>query len=131
MSAQQFRVGLDRFKVTTKTRAQIVFDGASRAALASIRLGSPITGAPGQPVDSEDLLKSWRMEPESPTVNVIFTDSPYAQSNEDGIARPGGGPYILRSKRGGRHSVKLTIMGFPRIVADIVAKLGTRFPGGG
>lgn len=92
----------------------------------SIQFGSPLTGAPGQvvaDVGGGNLRASWQSEFEDASNAVVSTDVPYAESNEDGIARPGGGPYTQRSAVGGRWSVALTRMNIQRIVDDVAAKL--------
>jgi hypothetical protein len=121
-----FSDDLKKFQVKTQTRRQIVYEGSVAAALKSIKFGDSRTGSPGQPVESEDLRKSWTATTETPTTSIITHDKAYALSNEDGIARPGGGPYRLRSAVGGRWSVRATILGFSNIVDDIVARLGRR-----
>lgn len=111
--------------VTVPSRAQAVFVGAATEVKNSIQFGSPLTGSPGQPVDEGNLRASWQLEFESPTSALVSTNVAYAESNEDGIARPGGGPYVQRSAVGGRHSVQKTVDNFPRIVEAEVAKLGS------
>jgi hypothetical protein len=81
----------------------------------SITVGSRLTGAPGQPVDQGDLLHSWSVSFPSATSVQVSSDSPYARPNEDGV-RGGGKPYIQRSPRGGRHSVRLTRRGLDKLV---------------
>lgn len=106
-------------------KTQAAFLNTGSHAFRSITRGSSATGAPGQVVADDnggDLLNSWTMEI-SKTKIAITTDSPYAQSNEDGIARPGGGPYVQRSAIGGRHSVQKTEDNLPLIVDHEVAAL--------
>jgi hypothetical protein len=105
---------------------QAVFVGSVAEAKTSIVEGSALTGAPGQvvaDVNGGNLRSSWLVEFEDENNAVISTNVPYAESNEDGIARPGGGPYVQRSAVGGRWSLALTRMGWPRIVDDVAAKL--------
>lgn len=83
----------------------------------SIVHGSPLTGAPGQPVDQGGLAQSWRVSFPSPTSVQVSSDSPYARPNEDGV-REGGKPYVQRSAKGGRHSVRLTRRGLDKLVAQ-------------
>jgi hypothetical protein len=118
-----FGEALQRFTAKVETRSQAVFAGVVAGAYESITVGSPITGAPGQPVDEGDLRASWQTNHLAPFVAEVVTNNPYARSNEDGIARPGGGPYRLLSPVGGRHSVKLTVVGIPKILAAEVAKV--------
>lgn len=83
----------------------------------SIVHGSRLTGAPGQPVELGDLLRSWGVSFPSPTSVQVSSDSPYARPNEDGV-RAGGKPYVQRSARGGRHSVRLTRRGLDKLVGQ-------------
>lgn len=92
----------------------------------SIQFGSPLTGSPGQvvaDVGGGNLRGSWQDEFEDASNATVSTNVPYAESNEDGIARPGGGPYVQRSATGGRWSVALTRMNIQRLVNDVAAKL--------
>src|SRR4051812_21682974 len=123
MSATTFQRQMSNFVGKAQRNVTAVYRGAAKGALNSIKYGSPITGAPGQPVEKGDLRESWVMEQRTESSAFIYTDSPYAQSNEDGIARPGGGPYELRSAEGGRWSVRKTRLGFRalvRYVADTI-----------
>ncbi len=128
--AGSFKSGMERAAVRIRSKAEIVHEANSAKTFTSIVFGSNLTGAPGQPIGPDTdtreggaLRESWKNAPVGPLQNRITTDSPYAKSNEDGIARPGGGPYVLRSKVGGRHSVALTIAGFPHIVASSLAEV--------
>ena len=102
----------------------------------SIVFGSPLTGAPGQvvaDVGGGTLRDSWQTEFEDANNALISTKVPWAEQNEDGIARPGGGPYVQRSATGGRWNVALTRMNAQRVVDDVAAKLtegGDPRPGG-
>ena len=123
-----------RFTVRCDETARAIFTGCVEEVARSIIEGSPITGAPGQPVGQYGpgyhpgevggtLRASWQTVFESPARAIIGTNLAYAESNEDGIARPGGGPYIQRSSVGGRHSVALTIAGWDRIQAFVAARV--------
>jgi hypothetical protein len=89
----------------------------------SVTVGSAITGAPGQPVDTSALLHSWVIEWKGPWYAEITSDLPYAHIIEAGIGAYG--PLMLRSKVGGWHSLKLTAAGWPRIVAIVIAEQRT------
>lgn len=105
-----FNDAIKKFNDKAKARTQAAFLNSGAHMHRSITVGSPVTGAPGQAVQDVGggtLLNSWQLTI-SKTRIKSSTDSPYAQSNEDGIARPGGGPYIQRSAIGGRHSVQKT-----------------------
>lgn len=103
-----------------ETRTQDVFVNTASAALESIRSGSAVTGAPGQPVDTGNLKGSWNLTMESPTTALIQTNVAYAPAIEDGVGPHG--PLTLRSTVGGFHSVALTRAGLPRIVDDETRK---------
>lgn len=85
----------------------------------SVTIGSMITGAPGQPVDTGALLASWVIEWRGPWYAEITSDLPYAHIIEGGIGAYG--PLTLRSKVGGFHSLALTSASWPRIVGLVVA----------
>jgi hypothetical protein len=129
-----FGEALQRFTVKVETRSQAVFLNTVSACYESVVNGSPLTGSPGQPVGQYgpgyhegevggELKTSWQVNFTGPLSAEILTKSPYAPQNEDGIARPGGGPYRQRSTVGGRFSVRLTIAGIPKLVAAEVAKV--------
>lgn len=105
-------------KVEAKSRE--VFVNTVLAAHESIVQGSPVTGAPGQPVDTGLLKGSWQVDIEG-EVGTISTNVAYAPVIEDGIGPHG--PLTLRSQVGGFHSVALTHAGFQRIVDDQVRKV--------
>lgn len=127
------RYALDMAAVGASLRADIdkMFDDSVNLAAESIVNGSAITGAPGQPVEEDVLRKSWVTEKLSPTHATVTTDNPYAESNEDGIARPGMGPYRLLSPVGGRWSIEKTVAGWGAIVDASIAGQGQSLAGGG
>lgn len=107
-----------------KEREQRVFAGCVAAAKQSITLGSAITGAPGQPVDTAELRDSWTEEHTGPREAVIYTDKVYARSIEDGVSYAHDGqPLTLRSQVGGFHSVKLTRRGWQALVDDVTRQV--------
>lgn len=123
-AANDFRNG----GVRALTKAQLIYEGSVARALRGIKFGDSLTGAPGQPVESGELRNAWEAVVVSPTETVIRVNPEsealaWAQQNEDGIARPGGGPYVQRSEKGGRRSVALTAAGFPDIVRAIAEGL--------
>lgn len=88
-----------------------------------IVFGSPITGAPGQvvaDVNGGDLRASWSAHSITADCGEVSTKSQHAEQNEDGIARPGGGPYVQRSAIGGRWNVALVRTNFQRLVDHVV-----------
>lgn len=101
-------------------RSREVFLGVAMAAHESVVEGSPITGAPGQPVDTGNLKTSWQLAIEGDQA-LITTNVVYAPQIEDGTRA--GRALTLRSPTGGFHSVRLTIAGFQRIVDTVVARV--------
>lgn len=118
-----FSDDIRRWNVKVEDVTQAVFVGSVAGVKESIQFGSPLTGSPGQPVDQDILRPSWQSEFTDPHNAVVSTNVPWAPQNEDGIARPGGGPYVQRSAVGGRFSVALTRMNYSRIVDDVANKL--------
>lgn len=121
-----FLDAINKFIGKAEVNSQVTFVGSVTETKNSIVHGSELTGAPGQVVadyQGGTLAASWQEEWLSPTQVRISTSAPHAQSNEDGIARPGGGPYVQRSAIGGRHSVALTRAGFDKIVDREAARL--------
>lgn len=77
----------------------------------SIKVGSPSTGAPGQPVDTGNLLNSYQTKFVAPRVAEVSTPVAYAPDVEDNSRG-----VVFKSSVGGAHSVRLTRAGFPAIV---------------
>lgn len=96
--------------VATRAHKSIVGDGAP----------DPVTGAPGQPVDTGYLKNSWTLAI-GKVEALIQTNAKYARAIEDGIGPHG--PLTLRSRVGGFHSVGLTITGASAIQRQVVAEL--------
>lgn len=95
----------------------------------SVKFGSQLTGAPGQPVDTEELRKSWILKYPTMLVSRLTTNMEYAGSIEEGIQPPytkksgthvTPRPMTLRSEVGGFHSVKMTKDNFQRVVDQAV-----------
>ena len=106
--------------LVVRRQAAIVADSALTVHR-SVQEGSPITGAPGQPVDTGALRASWQIQFESPYTALVSTNLDYAPAIEDGVGP--FGPMTQRSLVGGYHSVKLTIAGWQRVVDATVAKV--------
>jgi len=117
-----FESDIDAFRQKLEQRRRDLFVGVAVETLRSIQLGSEITGAPGQPVDTGVLRASWGILFEEPTVALISTNVVYAPLIEEGIGPHG--PLQLRSQVGGFHSVLLTQAGFPRIVEHVARQVG-------
>jgi hypothetical protein len=98
-----------------------VFQRLPDLALNSIRDGSPLTGAPGQPVGRGELRDSWTRSDIAPGEVLLSTRLPYARQEEDGISYAHGGePIQQHAGSGGPHSVKLTAAGMQRLVDQAV-----------
>lgn len=110
-----FSGDLEKFKAKVAANSRTIFANVASHAHESIVRGSPVTGSPGQPVDHGDLRNSWQLTFPTQNEALIATNSPYALPNEEGVTADGR-PYTLRSPVGGRHSIKITIAGMPRIV---------------
>lgn len=119
-----FSDDLARFTAKAEATTRRVFVGSVMEAHRSITVGSPITGAPGQPVDVGALRNSYAMSWDGPTVAEISSGMKYARVIEDGVRM--GKPITLRSKVGGFHSVKATVAGFQKIVDHVTAKEANR-----
>lgn len=114
--ADHFAKQLDAFFAKTKYKTQAIFINSAVAVKDSIQNGSPVTGAPGQPVVTGNLKDSWQLTFASPTVADITTNVEYAPTieyNTRGAKIPRGLP---GSTVGGAHSVALTVAGFERLV---------------
>lgn len=95
-------------------RTRRIVGQAVSLAWRSIVVGSAITGAPGQPVDTGALKASWMIEWAGSWVATITSTLIYAALIEAGIGR--FGPLTLRSRVGGFHSLALTAAGWQRLV---------------
>ena len=109
---------IDAFEKKLVKRLSDIHANASEKVHTSIKFGSAITGAPGQPVDTHNLQDSYILEFPIPMLSHITTNAGYAPAVEEGIGPHG--PMTLQSESGGWHSVKLTKNGFPKIVAAAV-----------
>ncbi|HAM54691.1 MAG TPA: hypothetical protein DCQ64_04500 [Candidatus Rokubacteria bacterium] len=103
-----------RIKVGIKAASQEVLVAVVQKAHESITEGSPITGAPGQPVDIGTLKASWIAAFPEAMVGEITTNIVYAPPIEEGVGRYG--PLTLRSQVGGFHSVQMTVAGIQQLV---------------
>lgn len=110
-----------RFQSKVDVRTKAIHDGVCDLAFSSIVEGSPVTGAPGQPVDTGNLKSSWQNKIEGPLEREIVTNVVYAPYIEDGFGR---GPLTLRSQVGGFHSVKLTRAAWQKIVDFVTKQVG-------
>ncbi len=123
-----FQRDIEDFLVELDLRQKRLREEAVQRAFDGIRHGDEITGAPGQPVDTGNLINSWQIDKVSDTTTRIFTAVIYAPGIEDGVLYGSGGnvkaQLTLRSQVGGFHSVKMTVAGWQDIVNAVVEDLG-------
>ena len=117
----RFADELDAFIGTLKERQRDVFLGTAEGLQESVVEGSPVTGAPGQPVDTAALKGSWQETFPGVWVWQTVTNMAYAPAIEEGEGPHG--PLTLRSGVGGFHSVKLTRAGFQDLVDSKVLEV--------
>ena len=110
------------FSRKVETQERDIFTGVVDMAHESIVEGSPVTGSPGQQVDTGALHDSWIKEYPSKDEAIISTNLAYAPNEEDNISSHGT-PITQRSEVGGPHSVRLTLAGFDRIVDVVTARV--------
>lgn len=120
-----FADDINRFKTRLVFKTKAAYVGTASAMHASIKGNSagtpdPVTGAPGQPVDTGNLKSSWILAI-GPNEAVISTNAAYAEAIETGVGPHG--PLTLRSTLGGFHSVQQTIAGASALQADVVRRL--------
>lgn len=117
-TAQRFNKSLIDFDKMSKKRESNLYSALVKHCLRSIKFGSATTGAPGQPVDTEALRKSWTKKGTLASRDVeISTHKKYAPKFEAG----GGSNFVLRSKVGGFHSVRLTRLNWRWVVKEELA----------
>lgn len=114
-----FREDINRFKAKIVVDTRDLFVNVCSAAHESIVNGSPITGAPGQPVDTGRLRGSWHLEfvelPDGAMGAQITTNVTYGPIIEDNVRG-------VVFKNHGPHSVKLTRAGLPRLIQSEARK---------
>lgn len=108
-----FESDLSRFIGKMRDRQKRIHNRVAELAFRSIVVGSPITGAPGQPVRTGNLKNSWQKVLIKPFDTAIITHVPYAPNMEDHTGN-------FHSEVGGAHSVKMTRAGFDRLVKQAV-----------
>jgi hypothetical protein len=132
-----FASDIKRFVVKVERRNRAVYVGIANAVHASIVRGSPITGAPGQPVDTGFLLGSWKLnigkEQATVATNVAYArvieDNNRAAYDARGVLpdpekKKGPRRKSIKSTVGGHHSVKTTIAGASLLQNAVLGELG-------
>jgi len=127
-----FTDDLKAFAAKVEQRQREIFTGCVDEVHGSITEGSPVTGAPGQPVDTGNLINSWEETFPEQWVGQSATSVRYARAVEEGQQAPytteagtevTPRPMTLRSGVGGFHSVKMTRAGWGRIVKQVVGEV--------
>lgn len=113
MAAQDLKT----WAAKVEANLHLIFLNTATAVRDSVVEGSPVTGAPGQPVDTGNLKSSWQLGFPEPGVAEISTHVEYAPAIEEGVGPHG--PMTLRSQVGGFHSVALTRSNFDKLVEDV------------
>lgn len=126
---------IDAFENKINKRSKEIFQRTAFTLRDSVVQGSPITGAPGQPVDTNFLRSSWQLTFPASFLARLVTNVAYAPAIEEntpfaydpsGVDRPedfAPGPIVGVSETGGPHSVKLTRAGYQKIVNKIVREV--------
>lgn len=117
-----FSSDLRAFALKVERKNKGVFLGAATGVQESVVDGSPVTGAPGQPVDTGSLKGSWQLTFPGQWEAELATRVEYAPAVEEGIGPHG--PMTLRSEVGGFHSVKATRANFDRLVEQVNREQG-------
>lgn len=107
--------GIAVHQAKVKTRYRNVFIGMTLDVERSIKEGSPVTGAPGQPRDTSNLFHSWIPRFLSQYVWQLATNVSYAQFVEDNVNG-------VTFQNHGPHSVKLTIAGADKLLDAVVKR---------
>lgn len=113
---------VEKFAAKVEARTMATFVNTAVLVQESVVDGSPVTGAPGQPVDTGALRASWQLTFPGATVAEVATAVEYAPAIEAGIGPHG--PMTLRSAVGGFHSVALTRSSFDRVVEHALKQAG-------
>lgn len=147
-----FAAALDRWNAKVRQCSTAVAFNVANAMKDSITDGSPLTGAPGQPVDTGYLKTSWVLEPRGRLRYVIGTNVAYAPVIEENrrdaydkrgklpprlyvlgvrgryVLRPGRGRSGKKSTVGGHHSVMLTRVNFNRLALAVTRRTVATYP---
>jgi hypothetical protein len=115
MSAESFQNDLGRFSEKLQRRHRAWFVIASETTLIHIKEGSPVSGAPGQPVQTRHLYNNWGpVRYVAAWVSEILTNVTYAKPIEEGVGPHG--PLTLRSRVGGFHSLLRIRRNWQRVI---------------
>lgn len=119
-----FESDLARFRDVVTRRSRDIHARSVQLTYQSVVEGSPLTGSPGQPVDTGNLKTSWQIENRGEYEDDIQTVVEYAPFIEYGgqPGSPTGAPGPGRKRKGpslvgGHGSVQLTVANFDLILA--------------
>lgn len=124
---------IDRFTLKLKSRIADVVTDAALEVQNSIKFGSALTGAPGQPVGQYpqgsgkvggNLRESFHLTREDKYHATVATKVVYAKGIEEGISGATGRPITIRSTVGGIGSIKMVRAAWQRIVDQAVRRQG-------
>lgn len=108
--------GINRHREKLPNKFRALFTGVVIEVGNSVRYGSPLTGAPGQPVATGNLLQGWQDEFLGAWLWVLKTNVEYARHVEDNVNN-------VVFQNHGPHSVALTIQGFDAIVNAVAQRV--------
>lgn len=114
-----FASDIDRFMNKVERRERSLYNNICDHVRSSVLYGSATTGAPGQPVDTTRLIRSWNIDRPTARRFIFSTGLSYAPTIEDNLRGA-----TLRSTVGGFHSVKITRINFKNLVRHELAALG-------
>lgn len=122
MNGYQFAAWLRNIALDLRYREEDCFANIAEHVMTSVLVGSPVTGAPGQPIDTGELIGSWTMTMSVPSRYAKYESSAAHAEIIETNARGAK----LRSKVGGFHSVAITMANLNKIIAHEAGKIGAQ-----
>lgn len=122
----RYNGGIALHAANVRTRYREVFAGVCAEVERSVKDGSELTGAPGQPRRTSTLYFSWIGRFLAPFRWQLSTSIAYAQPIEEGMNDRAtfdpsrGDP---RSTVGGYHSISLTLLAVDRVLAAVTRRV--------
>lgn len=118
-TASKFKRQLKRLPQLIKKREERLYMYMMDEIEMSIKYGSNVTGAPGQPVQTGNLLNSWKRKGSARRRDYrLVSNLVYAPIIEDNFRGA-----QLRSPVGGFHSVKITFLNLRYIAAEQIDRV--------
>ena len=114
-----FAADITRFQRLAEQRERDTFVNLVSLSAESLIEGSPLTGAPGQPVDTGNLKGSFQTIFDSEREASIVSNCAYAPHIEDDVQHAN---YAV----GGPHSLKLTVASAQRLAERAAADAGAQ-----